>query len=76
MKIHAKVVFNNIPARGTDAEVVPDTYPAVVTKIKTEFRRLVNRTMAMHELLTTKQGERNWILTIRHISKTMLPFSV
>ena len=61
MKLHAKVVLETIPARGDEPEIPKDTYEQLVTKIKTELQRLVNRTLAMHELFTTKQGNRPWL---------------
>ena len=61
MKLHAKVVFEKIPAIGQVAEIPKDTYAQIVTKIKNELQGLVNRTLAMHELLTTKQGNRPWL---------------
>ena len=56
MKLHAKVLFEPIPVPG-EADTPKDTYAQIVTKIRTELQRLVNRTLAMHELFTTKQGK-------------------
>lgn len=61
MKLHAKVVFETIPAAGAAAEIPRDTYQQIIAKIKAELQGLVNRTLAMHELLTTKQGSRTWL---------------
>ena len=61
MKLHAKGVLETIPAAGEVAEITKDTYAEIVAKIKNELQRLVNRTLAMHELLTTKQGNRPWL---------------
>ena len=60
MKLHAKVLFEPIPVPG-EADTPKDTYAQIVTKIRTELQRLVNRTLAMHELFTTKQGNRPWL---------------
>ena len=32
-----------------------------MVKVKTELRKLVNRTMAMYQLKNTKQGDRSWM---------------
>ena len=62
MKLHAKVAFEPIPAVGDEEEETPkDTYDQILTKIRNELHRLVNRTLAMHELLSTKQGNRPWL---------------
>ena len=60
MKLHAKVKFY-IPATDTEAEIAGDTYAQVIKKIRDELQLLVNRTLAMHELHTTKQGNRPWL---------------
>ena len=61
MKSHAKVKFEETPADGDTAAVPADSYDAAITKIKAELRKMVNRTMAMYQLFTTKQGDRNWM---------------
>ena len=61
MKLHAKVRFESIPADGETPEIPKDTYVNIIQKIRTELHRLVNRTLAMHELLNTKQGNRPWL---------------
>ena len=61
MKMHAKVKFEEIPAADTTAAIPADTYSQAVQKIKDELHKLVNRTMAMYQLFTTKQGDRNWM---------------
>ena len=61
MKLHAKVRFESIPADGETPEIPKDTYDQIINKIRTELHRLVNRTLAMHELLNTKQGNRPWL---------------
>ena len=65
MKSHAKVKFEVTPADGGTAAIPADTYEEVVTKIKDELRKMVNRTMAMYQLFTTKQGDRNWMDFVR-----------
>ena len=61
MKTHAKVRFEETPAVGTTAAIPADTYDEAVKKIKDEFRKLVNRTMAMYQLMNTKQGDLPWM---------------
>ena len=46
-----------------------DNYEATVTTIKEELRKLVNRTMAMYDLLTTKQGSQGWMDFIHNLEK-------
>ena len=46
-----------------------DDYTTVIDKIKIEFTKLVNRTMAMHSLLTTKPGTRSWMPFIHNLEK-------
>jgi hypothetical protein len=67
MKTHAKIVFEAIPATDDTAAIPEDTYAQVITKVKDELRLLVNRTMAMHQLLTTKQGDRTWMDFIKDL---------
>ena len=67
MKTHAKVIFDITPATDTTAEIPADTYKEVVDKTKKELQSLVNRTMAMHQLLTSKQGEREWMNFIKDL---------
>ena len=54
MKTHAKVKFEDTPAAGDTAAIPADTYKEVIDKTKQELQSLVNRTMAMHQLLTSK----------------------
>ena len=61
IKTHVSIVTTAQPAVGTTEAIPADTYDQVVEKIKTELRKLVNRTMAMHDLLNTKQGSRSWM---------------
>ena len=65
MKLHAKVLFEPIPPKPDTTpptpEIPKDTYAQTITKIRAELQRLVNRTLAMHELLTSKQGNRPWL---------------
>ena len=73
IKTHVKIKYEETPAN-TQAvppvEAVPaDTYAMAVKKIKDQLRTLVNRTMAMHDLLTTKQGSRNWMDFIHDLEK-------
>ena len=65
MKSHAKVKFEVTPAVGETPAIAADTYDDAVKKIKDELRKMVNRTMAMYQLFTTKQGDRNWMDFIR-----------
>lgn len=67
MKTHAKIIFESVPATDTEAAIVADTYKLTVVKIKAELQKLVNKTMAMHQLLTTKQGNRKWMDFIKDL---------
>ena len=44
-----------------------DQYDEIVRKTREEMKRLVNRTLAMHNLLTTKQGSRSWMEFIKDL---------
>ena len=73
LKTNVKIRYEATPADPntnppTEAQP-PDTYQEAVKKIKDELRKLVNRTMAMHDLLTTKQGSRNWMDFIHDLEK-------
>ena len=61
MKTHANAQFEAIAATDTSAAVPADTYAQIVEKTKKELRTLVNRTMAMHQLMKSQQGERKWM---------------
>ena len=65
----AKVKFEAVEATIDAAAIPRDTYEDVINKIKTELRSLVNKTMATHLLLTTKQGERGWKDFIKDIEE-------
>ena len=55
------------PAAENAAAIPADTYKEVIDKTKQELQSLVNRTMAMHQLLTSKQGERDWMNFIKDL---------
>ena len=59
--------FEETPATETADAIPANTYAETVKKTKDELRKLVNKTMAMHQLLTTKQGERNWMEFIKDL---------
>ena len=61
IKTHVTIVATRQPAADGAEAVEPDTYDQVVEKVKIELRKLVNRTMAMHDLYNTKQGSRSWM---------------
>ena len=61
MKTSAKV---NLEEKGDDAA---DTYTEIIRKIRDELRRLVNRSLSMHNLLNTKQGSRSWMEFIKDL---------
>ena len=62
MKLHAKVNFETIPEIDEDHPEIPkDTYDQIIVKIRTVLQGMVNRTLAMHELMTTKQEGRSWL---------------
>ena len=44
-------------------------YETLIKSIKDELRKLVNRTMAMYDLLTTKQGTMKWMDFIHELEK-------
>ena len=44
-----------------------DQYDEIIRKTREEMKRLVNRTLAMHNLLTTKQGSRSWMEFIKDL---------
>ena len=67
MKTHAKIIFETTPATETTAAIPADTYKEVIDKTKKELQSLVNRTMAMHKLLTSKQGDREWMNFIKDL---------
>ena len=67
MRIHAKVVFDKKPASDSQEALEPDTYEQVIQKTTLEMKRLVNRTMAMHDLLNTQQGDRGWMDFIKDL---------
>ena len=67
MKIHAKVYFEAKPATDTDNAIAADTFNQIITKTKEEMRKSVNRTLAMHKLMETKQGDRPWMDFIKDL---------
>ena len=67
MKSHAKVKFEEIPATDTDDRIPADNYTTTIKMIKDELRLVANRTLAMHQLLTTKQGEHSWMDFIKDL---------
>ena len=69
LKTHVSIVTAAQPADGEAPAVPADTYPQVVEKIKVELRKLVNRTMAMHDLYNTKQGSKSWMDYIHDLEK-------
>ena len=69
LKTHVSIVMTAQEANGDTPAVPADTYPEVVEKIKVELRKLVNRTMAMHDLLSTKQGSKSWMDYIHDLEK-------
>ena len=69
IKTYVSIRTTAQPAEGDNPEIAADTYDQVVEKIKTELRKMVNRTMAMHDLLNTKQGTRSWMDYIHELEK-------
>ena len=67
MKIHAKVHFEAKPESDTDDAIPADTFNQIITKTKEEMRKSVNRTLAMHKLMETKQGDRPWMDFIKDL---------
>ena len=75
-KIHAKVYFKAKPATDTENATAADTFHQIITKTKAEMRKSVNRTMAMHKLIETKQGDRRLMNFIKDLENKahILPF--
>ena len=69
IKTHVTIVTTRQPAADGVEAVEPDTYDQVVEKVKIELRKLVNRTMAMHDLYNTKQGSRSWMDYVHDLEK-------
>ena len=69
LKTHVSIITTARPAVGDAPAVEADTYDQVVEKIKAELRKLVNRTMAMHDLYNTKQGSKSWMDYIHELEK-------
>ena len=69
MKTYITIRTAAQPAEGDNPAIQADTYTEVVEKIKTELNKMVNRTMAMHDLLNTKQGSRSWMDYIHELEK-------
>ena len=69
IKTRVSIITTQQPAVGEQPAVEPDTYPQVVEKIKAELRKLVNRTMAMHDLYNTKQGSKSWMDYVHELEK-------
>ena len=44
-----------------------DSYNQIITKIREEMKRLVNRSLAMHDLLNTKQGSKPWMQFLKEL---------
>ena len=65
---------SKIDVQETNAELTEnvedeDSYTKLVAAIHEQLRKLVNRTMAMHDLLTTKQGSRKWMDYIHELEQ-------
>ena len=69
LKTHVSINTTQRAADGDQPAVNPDTYDQVIEKIKSELRKLVNRTMAMHDLYSTKQGSKSWMDYIHDLEK-------
>ena len=69
MKTYVTIRTVSQPAEGDNPAIEADTYDQVIEKIKTELRKMVNRTMAMYDLLNTKQGTRSWMEYIHELEK-------
>ena len=54
-------ILDFLKAQKIEIDTANPNYPNFTCKIKDELRKLVNRTMAMHDLLTTKQGSKKWM---------------
>ena len=63
MKTQARVAFE------TTDTITKDTYSEAIEKIKAEMQKLVNRTLVMHDLMTTKQGQKNWMEFIAELEQ-------
>ena len=69
MKTHAGVRFEETPETATAAAVPADTYAEAVKKIKDELGKLINRTLAMHQLMSCTQGDRSWMEFIKDLEE-------
>ncbi len=69
MKTHAGVRFEETPATTDVAAIPADTYAEAVKKIKDELGKLINRTLAMHQLITCTQGDRSWMEFIKDLEE-------
>ena len=52
-----------------DEETHETSYLELVEKLRTMVSKMVNRTMAMYQLLTTQQGSRTWTDFIRDLER-------
>ena len=50
-------------------ELAETTYKQLIENLRALLSKMVNRTMAMHQLLTTQQGSRNWTDFIRDLER-------
>ena len=59
----------NKQAQGQRADDHEDTYEETIEKLRQYLSKMVNRTMAMHQLLSTQQGTRSWSDFIRDLER-------
>ena len=59
----------NSQARAGEEVEQEDTYDQTIEKLRTHLSKMVNRTMAMHQLLSTQQGSRSWSDFIRDLER-------
>ena len=53
-------------------KITSTSYDELIEQIKKELTKLVNRTMALHELYTTKQGSLKWMDYIHELEDIQL----
>lgn len=62
------VLFSTCSLNGAESSLNPeDTFDNITKKLRDELRRLVNRSLAMHNLLNTKQGCKSWMEFVKEL---------
>ena len=62
------VLLSTCGHAGAESSLNPDdTFDSTIKKIRDELRRLVNRSLAMYNLLNTKQGSKTWMNFVKEL---------